>query len=59
MTPLRNKDNGIKIFNADGYKLADDIEEEIEKIMDSYDDLAATVCWNEVGRFKYEKLTNI
>lgn len=48
------KDNGIKIFNADGYKLADDIEEEIEKIMDSYDDLATTaLAGDEVGRFKY------
>ncbi len=48
------KDNGIKIFNADGYKLADEIEEEIEKIMDNYHELIKNpLAGDKVGRFKY------
>src|SRR6202521_3522072 len=28
-------DNGIKLFGPDGYKLSDELEEEIERLMDS------------------------
>ena len=34
------QDNGIKIFGADGYKLADDTEKEIEHWMERSEDLA-------------------
>ncbi len=44
--------NGIKIFNADGYKLSDALEEEIEKIILDKD--AVKFCeTNEIGRVKY------
>ncbi|MTV82467.1 phosphoglucosamine mutase [Secundilactobacillus folii] len=33
------EDNGIKFFGADGYKLSDDLEEEIEKLLDQKDNL--------------------
>ncbi|MDD9899728.1 MAG: phosphoglucosamine mutase [Alphaproteobacteria bacterium] len=29
------EDNGIKLFGADGYKLSDDVEEDIEQLMDA------------------------
>ena len=32
-------DNGIKFFGADGYKLSDDLEDEIEKLLDQKDTL--------------------
>ena len=31
-------DNGIKFFTADGYKLPDELEEQIEQLIDSYGD---------------------
>ncbi|KRK99495.1 phosphoglucosamine mutase [Secundilactobacillus odoratitofui DSM 19909 = JCM 15043] len=33
------EDNGIKFFGADGYKLSDSLEEEIEKLLDQEDHL--------------------
>lgn len=33
------QDNGIKFFNGDGYKLSDDLENEIEALMDNIDTL--------------------
>lgn len=33
------RDNGIKFFGSDGYKLADEVEEEIENLMDGFDDI--------------------
>jgi phosphoglucosamine mutase len=44
-------DNGIKLFRADGYKLPDSMEEQIEKLIDS--DLAPRLSQGrEVGRAK-------
>lgn len=37
------EDNGIKFFGGDGYKLLDGIEEEIERLLDSPDDLPRPV----------------
>src|SRR3954469_19100725 len=44
-------DNGIKLFGPDGFKLSDDVEQEIEKLLDAdlTDRLAAG---NELGRAK-------
>ncbi len=32
------EDNGIKFFGEDGFKLADDVEERVEEVIDSFDD---------------------
>ena len=48
------EDNGIKIFQSDGYKLDDELESEIEKMLDAPDDLPRPVA-GDVGiveRFK-------
>ena len=47
------QDNGIKFFNANGFKLSDDEEEEIEDII--FNSLAElpTVAGDEVGRVEY------
>ncbi|UJL46616.1 phosphoglucosamine mutase [Virgibacillus sp. NKC19-16] len=37
------EDNGIKFFGSDGYKLSDDQENEIERLMDGDDDLPRPV----------------
>ncbi|MGM8211190.1 phosphoglucosamine mutase [Virgibacillus sp. W0430] len=37
------EDNGIKIFGSDGFKLTDEQENEIERLMDSTDDLPRPV----------------
>lgn len=48
------KDNGIKIFSQNGYKLPDDIEEELESIMDKIDEIKKyQVPGDEFGRFKF------
>ncbi|WP_432204527.1 phosphoglucosamine mutase [Cetobacterium somerae] len=48
------KDNGIKIFWEDGYKLPDDVELEIEKLMDNVDEITKDLpAGDEVGRFTY------
>lgn len=44
-------DNGIKLFGPDGYKLSDDIEKEIEKLLDS--DLGSRLAKSaDLGRAK-------
>lgn len=48
------KDNGIKIFGEDGYKLPDDVELELEKLMDNTEELLSDLVeGDKVGRFKY------
>lgn len=48
------KDNGIKIFGLDGYKLPDEVELEIETLMDNMDEILKNpLAGDEVGRFKY------
>lgn len=48
------KDNGIKIFGEDGYKLPDDVELDLEKLMDSVEEITKNpVAGDDVGRFKY------
>lgn len=48
------KDNGIKIFWEDGYKLPDEVELEIEKLMDNVDEIIKDpIAGDEVGRFTY------
>ena len=49
------RDNGIKIFGEDGYKLPDELELEIEKLMDISDTIKQEnlIAGDEVGRFTY------
>ena len=48
------KDNGIKLFNLDGYKFSDEIEEKIEYYMDHLDEiLGDPLAGDKVGKFKY------
>ena len=55
------EDNGIKIFNADGYKLSDDVENEIEKYVLTEDvktehirgDLIGKACRVDDAKEKY------
>lgn len=48
------KDNGIKIFWEDGYKLPDEVELEIEKLMDNVEEITKDpIVGDEVGRFTY------
>ena len=48
------KDNGIKIFSSLGYKLSDEVEEEIERLMDDRDFLMENLVYGEkLGRFTY------
>ena len=48
------KDNGIKIFNSEGYKLSDEIENQIEDYMDNLDEILANpLAGDKVGKFKY------
>ncbi len=48
------KDNGIKIFWEDGYKLPDEVELEIEKLMDNVEEITKDpIAGDEVGRFTY------
>lgn len=48
------KDNGIKLFNSDGYKFSDEIEEKIEYYMDYLDEiLGDPLAGDKVGKFKY------
>ncbi len=46
----RYQDNGIKLFGADGYKLSDDIELEIEKLMDNPDLIENRAISEDLGR---------
>ena len=48
------KDNGIKIFAANGYKLPDAVELELEELMDNYENIAKECMpGDKVGKFKY------
>ena len=48
------KDNGIKIFWEDGYKLPDEVELKIEKLMDNVEEITKDpIAGDEVGRFTY------
>lgn len=48
------KDNGIKLFGARGYKLPDEVEEEIEYFMDHHEEISThSLSGDEVGKFKY------
>lgn len=48
------KDNGLKLFNSDGYKFSDDIEDLIESYMDKVEEIIASpVAGDKVGKFKY------
>ncbi len=43
-------DNGIKLFNADGEKLSSDIEEKIEKYIDSIEDTLPFATGKSIGK---------
>lgn len=48
------KDNGLKIFGSTGYKLPDEVEEEIEYFMDHQEEIFADILpGDQVGKFKY------
>ncbi|EFE87231.1 phosphoglucosamine mutase [Fusobacterium periodonticum] len=48
------KDNGIKIFNSDGFKFSDEIENKIEDYMDDLNSiLVDPLAGDKVGKFKY------
>ena len=48
------KDNGIKIFSQSGYKLPDEVEEELEKLMENREELLKhQVPGDNLGRFKF------
>ncbi|MFM1848248.1 MAG: phosphoglucosamine mutase [Pseudomonadota bacterium] len=44
------EDNGIKIFGADGYKLPDDVEREIERLIDSSEMRSMSAKPTEIGK---------
>ena len=47
------KDNGLKVFAGNGYKLPDEVELEIERLMDDPTILANPIDGDKVGKFKY------
>lgn len=47
------KDNGLKVFGSNGYKLPDEVELEIERLMDSPEILNSPLAGDKVGKFKY------
>ena len=47
------KDNGLKVFAGNGYKLPDEVELEIERFMDDPTILINPVAGDKVGKFKY------
>lgn len=48
------KDNGLKLFNSDGYKFSDEIEDLIESYMDRADEITLEpIAGDKVGKFKY------
>ncbi len=51
------QDNGIKLFGADGYKLSDDVELQIEQLMqtDMYKELASSADLGRAARLDDEK----
>ncbi len=50
------KDNGIKIFGPNGYKLPDSVELELEALMDNMEEITKnTVAGDKVGKFRYSE----
>lgn len=47
------RDNGLKVFASNGYKLPDEVEEEIEKLMDDPSIIKNPIAGDEVGQFRY------
>lgn len=47
------KDNGLKVFGANGYKLPDEVELEIERLMDDETIFENAIPGDKVGKFKY------
>lgn len=48
------KDNGLKLFNSDGYKFSDEIEDLIESYMDKVNEITMNpIAGDKVGKFKY------
>lgn len=47
------KDNGLKVFAGNGYKLPDEVELEIERLMDDPTILVNPIAGDKVGKFKY------
>ena len=47
------KDNGLKVFASNGYKLPDEVEMEIERLMDDPEILKDAIAGDEVGKFRY------
>lgn len=47
--------NGIKLFSSEGFKLPDETEEEIERLILDYPEDIALCCSTTVGRVYYEK----
>ena len=47
------KDNGLKVFAGNGYKLPDEVELEIERLMDDPTILANPIAGDKVRKFKY------
>lgn len=47
------KDNGLKVFAGNGYKLPDEVELEIERLMDDPTIFENPVAGDKVGKFKY------
>lgn len=48
------KDNGLKLFNSNGYKFSDEIENEIESYMDNINKIIKEpLAGDRVGKFKY------
>ena len=46
------RDNGLKVFASNGYKLPDEVEEEIEKLMDDPSIIKNPIAGDEVGQFR-------
>ncbi|AUS07678.1 phosphoglucosamine mutase [Laceyella sacchari] len=44
------EDNGIKFFGADGYKLLDEVEAEIEQLLDAKEDELPRPAGDQIGR---------
>lgn len=50
------QDNGIKIFAANGYKLPDEVELELEELMDNFPNLQENlVAGDKTGKFRYSE----
>lgn len=48
--------NGIKFFNRDGYKLPDEVEEEIESYIDGDREIEETFTHERLGRYQADEL---